>query len=172
MEKNPLKEYLKNTETSKAYKSYLWSTAIGLQAVDGLKPSQYLIDLAIKNIEEKISLKDVLELIQRYYEDKPHYLFDENRTKEADKVSVRIVKILLETSFSFTSNDYISIHKKLFQGIYKFAGEIRDYNITKKEWVLDVDIVLYGNAAELVRTLEYDFSEEKILITKAYLWMK
>lgn len=142
MEKNPFKEYLKSTETSKTYKSYLWSTAIGLQAVDGLKPSQYLIDLAIKNIEDKISLKDVLELIQRYYEDKPHYLFDENRTEEADKVSVRIVKILLETSFSFTPNNYISIHKKLFQGIYKFAGKIRDYNITKKEWVLDGDTVL------------------------------
>lgn len=161
MEKNPFKEYLKSTEKSKTYKSYLWSTAIGLQAVDGLKPSQYLIDLAIKNIEDKISLKDVLELIQRYYEDKPHYLFDENRTEEADKVSVRIVKILLETSFSFTPNNYISIHKKLFQGIYKFAGKIRDYNITKKEWVLDGDTVLYGNASELVRTLEYDFSEEK-----------
>ena len=36
-----------------------------------------------------------------------------------------------------------------------------DYNITKKEWVLDGETVLYGNASELRDTLEYDFSEER-----------
>jgi len=33
--------------------------------------------------------------------------------------------------------EYISIHRRLFIGIYKFARKIRDYNITKAEWVLD-----------------------------------
>ena len=58
-------------------------------------------------------------------------------------------------------NEYISIHRKLFQGIYKHAGKIRDYNITKKEWVLDGATVMYGSASELRATLEYDFLQEK-----------
>ena len=59
------------------------------------------------------------------------------------------------------SDEYISIHRKLFQGIYKHAGKIRDYNITKKEWVFDGATVMYGSASELRATLEYDFSQEK-----------
>ena len=89
-----------------------------------------------------------------------HYRIDE-RTEEADKVSSRIAEILSETAFSFSPNEYISIHRKLFQGIYKHAGKIRDYNITKKEWVLDGATVMYGSASELRATLEYDFSQEK-----------
>ena len=86
---------------------------------------------------------------------------DDERTEEADKVSSRIAEILSETAFSFSPNEYISIHRKLFQGIYKYAGKIRDYNITKKEWVLDGATVMYGSASELRATLEYDFSQEK-----------
>ena len=67
------------------------------------------------------------------------HLSDDERTEEADKVSSRIAGILSETAFSFSLNEYISIHRKLFQGIYKHAGKIRDYNITKKEWVLRRD---------------------------------
>ena len=89
------------------------------------------------------------------------HLSDDERTEEADKVSSRIAAILSETAFSFSPNEYISIHRKLFQGIYKHAGKIRDYNITKKEWVLDGATVMYGSASELRATLEYDFSQEK-----------
>ena len=88
-------------------------------------------------------------------------LSDDERTEEADKVSSRIAEILSETAFSFSPNEYISIHRKLFQGIYKHAGKIRDYNITKQEWVLDGATVMYGSASELRATLEYDFSQEK-----------
>ena len=83
------------------------------------------------------------------------------RTEEADKVSSRIAEILSETAFSFSPNEYISIHRKLFQGIYEHAGKIRDYNITKKEWILDGETVVYGSASELMATLEYDFSQER-----------
>ena len=85
----------------------------------------------------------------------------EDRTEEADKVAVKIAKVLSEKAFSFTPNEYISIHRKLFTGIYSHAGKIRDYNITKKEWVLNGATVLYGSASELRATLEYDFAEEK-----------
>ena len=89
------------------------------------------------------------------------HLSDDERTEEADKVSSRIAEILSETAFSFSPNEYISIHRKLFQGIYEHAGKIRDYNITKKEWVLDGATVMYGSASELRATLEYDFSQER-----------
>ena len=161
MEKDPFKEYLRESEPDKAHKGYVWSTAIGLQAVDGLKPSKYLIDTAIQNIEGKITMKEAQSLIDSYYEERPVHLSDDDRTEEADKVSSRIAEILSETAFSFSPNEYISIHRKLFRGIYKHAGKIRDYNITKKEWVLDGATVMYGSASELRATLEYDFSQEK-----------
>ena len=161
MEKDPFKEYLRESEPDKAHKGYVWSTAIGLQAVDGLKPSKYLIDTAIQNIEGKITMKEAQSLIDSYYEERPVHLCDDDRTEEADKVSSRIAEILSETAFSFSPNEYISIHRKLFRGIYKHAGKIRDYNITKKEWVLDGATVMYGSASELRDTLEYDFSQEK-----------
>ena len=161
MEKDPFKEYLRESEPDKAHKGYAWSTAIGLQAVDGLKPSKYLIDTAIQNIEGKITMKEAQSLIDSYYEERPVHLSDDERTEEADKVSSRIAEILSETAFSFSPNEYVSIHRKLFQGIYKHAGKIRDYNITKKEWVLDGATVMYGSASELRATLEYDFSQER-----------
>ncbi len=164
MNKDPFKEYIKQSEPNKRDKGYAWHTAIGLQAVDGLKPSKYLIDTAIQNIEGKISIDEAQELLNSYYMESPKA--DDDRTEEADKVSVRIAKILSENAFSFTPNEYISIHKKLFTGIYGHAGQIRDYNITKKEWVLDGATVLYGSASELQATLDYDFSEEKKFIYK------
>lgn len=160
MDKDPFKEYIRQSEPNKRDKGYAWHTAIGLQAVDGLKNSKYLIDTAIKNIEGDISIDEAQKLLNSYYEENPKP-GDDDRTEEADKVAVRIAKILSERAFSFTPNEYISIHKKLFTGIYGYAGKIRDYNITKKEWVLDGATVLYGSASELRATLEYDFSEER-----------
>lgn len=160
MKQDPFKMYIKQTEPNKKYKGYAWSTAIGLQAVDGLKPSEQLIKTAIDNIEGNISMIDAEKQIESYYAATSQRTEDD-RTEEADKVSVRIAAILSEKSFSFAPSEYIGIHKKLFSGIYKYAGKIRDYNITKKEWVLDGATVLYGNASELRETLEYDFNEEK-----------
>ena len=160
MDKDPFKEYIKQSEPNKRDKGYAWHTAIGLQAVDGLKPSKYLIDTAIKNIEGDISIDEAQELLNAYYEENPK-ADTGDRTEEADKVALRIAKILSEKAFSFTPNEYISIHKKLFAGIYGHAGKLRDYNITKKEWVLNGATVLYGSASELRATLDYDFAEEK-----------
>ncbi len=160
MNQDPFKEYIKQSEPSKKYKGYAWSTAIGLQAVDGLEPSEYLVQTAIENIEGNISMADAEKRIESYYAANPKQNNDD-RTEEADKVSVRIAAILSEKAFTFSPSEYIGIHRKLFLGIYKHAGKIRDYNITKKEWVLDGATVLYGNAAELRQTLEYDFEQEK-----------
>ena len=160
MKKDPFKEYIRESEPAKRDKGYAWHTAIGLQAVDGLKTSEYLVNTAVRSIEGEISFEEANTLLQTYYEENP--VCDvSDRTEEADKVSVRIAALLSERAFSFTPNEYLSIHRKLFTGIYSNAGCIRDYNITKKEWVLDGATVLYGSATELQATLDYDFSEEK-----------
>ena len=160
MNNDIFEEYLKEKEPQKREKGYAWHTAIGLQAVDGLETSEYLISTAKKNIEGDITLDEANDLIQSYYKENS-IRTNPNRTEEADKVSVRIAMLLYEKSFVFSPAQYISIHSRLFNGIYKHAGKIRDYNITKKEWVLDGDTVMYGGAFDLRATLEYDFSLER-----------
>lgn len=153
-------EYLRQGEPNKAEKANVWKTAIGLQQVDGLKPSEYLIETAKQNIEGDITIDEVKKRIDSYYQQHPTKT-DEDRTEEADKVSARIVEMLGEQTFTFSPAEYLSIHRRLFKGIYKFAGKIRDYNITKKEWVLNGETVLYASADSLKAALEYDFEQER-----------
>lgn len=153
-------EYLRQGEPGKAEKAKNWKTAIGLQEVDGLKPSEYLIETAKQNIEGDITIDEVKKRIDSYYQQHPTKT-DEDRTEEADKVSARIAEMLSEQTFTFSPAEYLSIHHRMFKGIYKFAGKIRDYNITKKEWVLNGETVLYASADSLKATLEYDFEQER-----------
>lgn len=157
---NNFEEYLRQGEPNKAEKAKVWKTAIGLQQVDGLKPSDYLITTAKQNIEGDISFEEVKQRIDRYYEQHP-VKDTESRTEEADKVSARIAEILSEQTFTFSPAGYLSIHHRLFQGIYGHAGKMRDYNITKQEWILNGETVLYASALSLKATLEYDFEQEK-----------
>ena len=158
-------EYLRQGEPNKAEKAKIWKTAIGLQQVDGLKPSAYLITTAKQNIEGDITIEEVKKRIDSYYQQLPKTvattLIENDRTEEADKVSARIAEMLNEQTFTFSPAAYLSIHRRLFSGIYDFAGKIRDYNITKKEWVLDGETVLYASADSLKETLEYDFEQER-----------
>lgn len=160
MNNDPFKEYIKESEPNKRVKGYAWHTAIGLQAVDGLETSEYLAHTAARNIEGEISFDEVSALLQAYYKENPARGAGD-RTEEADKVSARIAALLSERAFSFTPNEYLSIHRSLFAGIFSHAGCIRGYNITKKEWVLNGATVLYGSATELQATLNYDLSEER-----------
>ncbi|MBX2964659.1 MAG: winged helix-turn-helix transcriptional regulator [Cyclobacteriaceae bacterium] len=153
-------EYLRQGEPNKAEKAKVWKTAIGLQQVDGLKPSEYLIETAKQNIEGDITIDEVKKRIDSYYQQHP-IKTAEDRTEEADKVSARVAEMLGEQTFTFSPAEYLAIHRRLFTGIYKFAGKIRDYNITKKEWVLNGETVLYASANSLKATLEYDFEQEK-----------
>jgi len=154
-------EYIRQGEPSRVEKARNWQTAIGLQQVDGLTPSAYLIEQAKQNIEGDITIDEVKRRIDAYYKTQTARKPDDDRTEEADKVSARISEILSEQTFSFTPLWYINIHRRLFLGIYKFAGKIRDYNITKSEWVLDGKTVLYSDADMIKATLEYDFGQEK-----------
>ena len=157
-----LDEYLRAKDPGKAELAGLWRTAIGLQKVDGLTPSAYLVETACRNIEGKITIAEAGTLIGEYYKSKKiREEAAKTRTDEADIVSHRIAEILSEPTFSFSPEQLISLHGRLFAGIYKHAGKIRDYDITKREWVLRGDTVMYASCYRLVETLAYDFRREK-----------
>jgi fido (protein-threonine AMPylation protein) len=152
--------YLEQPEPDKRERSYNWKTAIGLQAVDQLTPSSYLIETANANIEGKISLTEAERLITAYYEHKPKTADRENRTEEADKVSLRIAGILSSRAFKLSPGALMSIHERLFGGIYPFAGKIREVNLSKKEWVLNGASVIYDDFRTIRKSLEYDIGKE------------
>lgn len=154
-------EYIRQGEPGKREKAEYWQTAIGLQAVDGLKTSDYLKETARKHIEGDIDIDQARELIKSYYQSKSVREPDDDEKQEADKVSANITKILSSKSFDFSSNGIISLHRRIFDGVFKHAGKVRDYNITKKEWVLEGDTVNYLNWEDLRRALDYDIEQER-----------
>ena len=156
-----LEEYIKQGEPGKIEKSEAWQTAIGLQAVDGLQTSEYLLDTAKEHIEGNISIDEAQKRIQSYYEQRTERTESEAATKEADIVSTRIAKLLGEKSFQFSPAEWMTIHRRLFEGVFKHAGQVRPYNITKKEWVLNGDTVIYADFNSIRDTLDYDFTTEK-----------
>ena len=156
-----LEEYIKQGEPGKIEKSEAWQTAIGLQAVDGLKTSDYLLNTAKEHIEGNISIDEAQKRIQSYYEQRTERTETEDATKEADIVSTRIAKLLGEKSFQFSPAEWLTIHRRLFEGVFKHAGQVRTYNITKKEWVLNGDTVIYADFTSIRDTLDYDFATEK-----------
>lgn len=159
LREDPFEEYIRLGEPDKVDKAYAWQTAVGLQDVDKLQPSLYLLDTAKENIDGNISIDEVKKRINSYYEESSKHVPE--GTEEADKVSVHIAEILSDNSFVFSPAQYISIHRRLFTGVYSHAGKIRDYNIRKDEWVLDGASVMYGGTLELRETLDYDFRTEQ-----------
>jgi len=154
-------EYIRATEPSRKERAENWRTAIGLQAVDQLRTSDYLHETARRNIEGEITIEEVQTLVRTYYESKTKRTPEDDAMEEADRVAANISRILGEPSFTFSGVGITSIHRRLFDGVFKFAGKIRDYDITKKEWVLRGDTVLYVGAEDLHRALEYDLQQEK-----------
>ena len=152
--------YTIEAEPGKRERSYNWKTAIGLQKTDQLTPSEYLIETANANIEGRITLYEAERLITEYYEQKPDIPKEEKRTEEADKVALRIASILSSKAFKLSPATLLSIHERLFEGIYGFAGKIRDYNISKKEWVLDYGSVTYDDFRTVRQSMEYDIDKE------------
>ena len=154
-------EYIRQGEPSQREAAYAWSTAIGLQAVDGLKTSEYLNDLARRNIEGEITIDEVEQLLNSYYENKTTREADDDDKQEADKASKNIKRILSVKTCDFSTNGYISLHRRIFEGVMKHAGEIRKYDITKREWVLEGDTVSYLNWEDLRRAVDYDIQQER-----------
>lgn len=157
-----LQEYLRQGEPEERLRAGYWRTAIGLQEVDGLRPSSYLVEVARRHIEGELTIDQVGELLSSYYRSRSlHRPPEAERTEEADKVSQRITKLLQERTLSFSPVELMSIHRELFEGIYPHAGQLRTYNIEKPEWVLEGASVLYASARNLRETLAYDLEQEK-----------
>ncbi len=154
-------EYLQTTQPAAEAKSVAWRTAVGLQAVDALKPSDYLLQIAQKDIEGSITLDDAEKAISSYYASRQSRTPDEAGAEEADKASINIRRLLTEESFVFGLQGLLSTHRRIFQGIYDFAGQLRTFDITKREWVLRGDTVRYAPAVDLQATVEYDLERER-----------
>ncbi len=156
-----LSEYIKQGEPKQVEKTKAWETAMGLQEVDGLQPSKYLIKTAKEHIEGTINIEEVKTRIDEYYETQSSRKNVEEESEEADKVAVRITEILSEKAFSFSETELLNIHKRLFKDIFDEAGVYRDYNFTKKEWVLNGDTVVYAPFDTIKESIEYDFEQER-----------
>lgn len=154
-------EYLRSSEPHKQERAYNWRTAIGLQAVDGLKVSDYLKQTAQRNIEGEITIDEAQELIKSYYQSKTNRESDDDEKQEADKVSANISRILSRQTLDFTAKGFVALHRRIFEGVFKHAGQVRQYDITKREWVLRGDTVNYLNYEDLWRALDYDINAEK-----------
>ena len=154
-------EYIRQGEPSQREKAGYWQTAIGLQAVDGLKVSSYLQNTACRHIEGDITIDEARELVNQYYITKTAHDANDDDKEEADRVSSNIVKVLSSPTFDFSTGGYQSVHRRVFEGVMKHAGEFRKYDITKKEWVLEGDTVLYLNWEDLRRAIDYDLEQER-----------
>ena len=152
---------IENEITDKVKKQEYWNTGIGLNKVDNLEPSKYLLELSQKNINGELKYYEVENSLKTYYEMQDLNDVQKQNEKECDLVSLRIAQLLEDKSFGFSPITLKNIHKYLFEDIYDFAGKYRNYNITKKEEILNGDTVKYVNYQDLESYLEYDFKEEK-----------
>ena len=153
-------EYLRQDEPQKREKADAWRVAIGLQAVDGLKTSEYLQQTARRNIEGEITIDEARELVKEYYTKKTARDNDDADKEEADRVSSNISKLLQSNAFTYSVAGLAAIHRAIFEGVFKHAGRFRDFDISKREWVLQGDSVLYGRWQDLQMTIEYDLEQE------------
>ena len=154
-------DYIRQGEPSQKEKASNWQTAIGLQAVDGLRTSDYLKTTACKHIEGEIDIDEARDLIRSYYQSKTQRKSADDEKEEADKVSANITKILSSQTLDFSTSGYVSVHRRVFDGVFKLAGKLRNYDITKREWVLDGDTVNYLNWEDLRRAIDYDINQER-----------
>lgn len=152
---------IENETTNIDKKQEYWNTGIGLNKVDNLEPSTYLIDLSKKNINGELKYYEVEEALKAYYKVQDINNIKIKKEKECDLVSLRIANLLEDNSFGFSPITLKNIHKYLFKDIYDFAGSYRDYNITKKEDILNGDTVKYVNYQDIESYFDYDFKEEK-----------
>lgn len=154
-------QYFEQPNPSCREKAAAWKTTIGLQAVDGLHPSQYLLQEAKRNIEGEVSIDELRKNLYSYYVRKAARGENDPPTEEADKVSANISQYLSKRTINFSVPGFLLTHRAVFNGVFPFAGEIRTCNLTKKEWVLNGDTVYYMDYDDIMAGLDYDLGREK-----------
>ena len=152
--------YIPEEEGGSRERYEAWRVAIGLQAVDGLKTSEYLQATAVRHVEGDISIDDARQIIHGYYESRAKREAVDENEQEADKVSANIAKLLGEQAFSFCPAALWETHRRIFEGVFDHAGQTRKINIRKREWVLDGDSVSYSPLELISGAVDYDFNRE------------
>jgi len=118
---------IKNEYTPEEKQLY-WNFSNGLQAVDGLKPSAYLLEQQSREIAGEIALNDVKANIHKYYALRKEEA--DLCEREADIVSVRISEYLREATFRLHPLSLKQIHRFIFTDLDGFdAGEYRAYSV-------------------------------------------
>lgn len=156
-----LNDYMQQSEPELRERGYAWQTAIGLQAVDGLKPSSYLLETARRDIEGEIDGSEAARLLRGYYKQRDVRTAQERGEREADLAAANIRMLLGERSVAFSVVGFAGVHRRIFEGVFGHAGKFRTYNITKNEWILRGDSVVYAPYTELGPSIEYEIDREK-----------
>ena len=140
--RNELSEYeiVRPTQDAVKKKEY-WETAIGLNQVDHLEPSERLLETAKRNIEGELADGQVYETMTSYYSEEERAVSN-SRTRECDLVSVRMKELLEQNQFTFSPEMIKGIHKYLFADVYPdIAGRFRECIIKKSEPIRKGDTV-------------------------------
>jgi fido (protein-threonine AMPylation protein) len=142
--------------SDRALKKQLWDAAIGLQDVDGLKPSAYMLELVEQSIDSTIQDEQIERKLYAYYEEKDLNQPLVRDEQEADIVASRIYILLSQGGYDLSIPSLKGIHDFLFEGIYDHAGQFRTKLITKQEAILyDAASVEYAHPSMFERSLEY-----------------
>lgn len=151
--------YVSTGEGTPATRSTAWNIGFGLQAADGLTPSDYAVEQSEEQISGKATYAEIEHRLREYHSSRK----GETEHFEADIVSTRISSILQTESFVFTPPMLRHIHRHLFDGVFRddWVGRWRQINLTKKEPVLREDSVPYAPFHLVGEMLDYDFGQEK-----------
>ena len=157
--------YAEAVEPGRRERAYAWATAIGLQDVDGLKPSKHLYDVAKRHIEGEISQEEARRIVDEYYETKDGHDLPADQ-EEADRVAARIIAIINSPSFVFSPEYFIGLHGRIFEGIFPHAGKVREVELTKSEDVLNGATVEHAPSFMIKTQLEAEFNRERHFVYK------
>ena len=153
-------ERIQKEEPGRSEKEAAWQTAIGLQAAESLRTSDYLLQTAQKHIDGKISLDNVQEQIEGYHFERNEHDAGDPEKEEADKVAVNITRILLTQAVDLSANGLSRLHRKIFEGVYENAGILREEDVSKREWVLGGEPLKFISFENLQEALENCLAKE------------
>ncbi|MCL2200860.1 MAG: Fic family protein [Oscillospiraceae bacterium] len=139
-----------------------WEIGKGLQAVDGLQTSTYLETIIADTLVNKYSTEQAAEMVYSHYA-AMDFESAEYEHKEADIVAARIAVCLEREDFKLSPVTLKVIHRELFQDVlpFKWVGEYRTENLSKKESVLGGATMTYSDYRAIAEYLHYDFDIEQ-----------
>ena len=151
---NPFEEYIKQSDPNKKSRAYMWATAIGLQKVDGLKVSNYLLELARRNIEGEITIDEVQTLIESYYE---NYQDIENKNQDIETKNQDIGYKKLDIDIPKNAK----LNRNTIENIKKLYDKYHNVAFFGRKQIMECIIIYPSNASSLiVKLLELNIIEK------------